>query len=144
MALPKNLEEFLDKLATEAPELFRQLLGFLVNFYDEYTGGNTPAAPKPAAPGGPLNVLDEDGSGSHTMISTGPSEAVRLAVREGIADGIVKEKAMEWLKGLLLGLSVASFGATGAIGSVLPGAVGGTAAAGAAGCATGTCPGGVV
>ena len=128
MALPANITELLERISLEAPQLFKNLLEFIANLYDQNTTVNIPSG---GTASGPLDVMSEDGSGSHVLTSTGVPEEVRIAIRKGVAEGIVREKALEWLKGLMMGLSIASAGAGGPLGGIVSGIAGaaGTAAA---------------
>ena len=135
--LPKTLEELLLFISTQHPELFGQLLNIIAGIYDEGSGENVVVIPPHADDDGPLDVMGEDGTGAHELISTGISEEVRRAIRESFAEGIVREKALEWFKGLLMGLSVASFGATGTLSGLTGAAAEGAALTGAGGCSGG-------
>jgi len=129
-AKPQNLEDLLNKIAECDAELLRRLLEVIESIYEEGSGGNVPSVPAPGSVGEPLDVMGEDGTGSHEMISTGVSEDVRRAIREGFAEGIVREKALEWFKGLLMGLAVATGGISGGLSGLTGAAADGAATAG--------------
>lgn len=103
----ETLLALLKDMLEKVPSLFMKVAEFIEDFYHR-TQGNSGVSQPPAVPSGPIDVTQDDGTGSYHIDPVGITFEQRKAIREGIADGIVKEKALEWVKGLITGIALAS------------------------------------
>lgn len=104
-----GVQNLINLLMNEAPELFRQLVIFVDDMV-ERSKGTFPDEKPSKVPGGFLDVLGDDGSGSYELVSTGLDPEVKTALINNIAEGQVRVKAGEWLGGFITGVSVAGGG----------------------------------
>ena len=106
-----DLSQELKSLLDTNPNLFTKFYAVIVALVNQITGQNVPGV-NPI--GQPLHVdlTSLDGTGTmYTIQSSTITDEELVAIRKGIADGIVCDKAIEWVKGLITGLAMAGGGA---------------------------------
>ena len=100
------MQELKDLLAN-SPALFADIIKVLGALTDQMTGQNIPGV-KPMPSGVQVDLTATDGTGTgYKLMPSGITDEELEAIRQGIADGIVSDKAVEWLKGLITGIALA-------------------------------------
>lgn len=94
-------QQFLDWLA-QTPAKLAELARVLKAFYD--VSGIPQAKIPTEAPG----VVEYRVGGEQEMTTVALSDAELIALQHEFAEGIVKEKALEFVKGFILGVTVAA------------------------------------
>ena len=105
--LTNALNDILIDIAAATPDVFTRLLAFFVALYEQNQGSQVGSTEIKAK--GPLDVSKEDGSGKHELTAEGIPDEVMAALRGQIAEGQVREKAGQWLAGLITGLTIKGF-----------------------------------
>jgi len=103
-----KLDDFIDFVKNEFPEFLAEFIEIAKNFAENQTS----PGPMPNVPDTPasdwVNVTDDDGTGTgYTITCVGISDEQIAHIRQGVADGIVMEKAGEFLMGFIAGLALA-------------------------------------
>ena len=104
-----KLEEFINYISENAPEFLANIMAFAEEFEAVYTG--VPEVVNSDNDGDkPLNLTDDDGTASYVFNADDIiiTNAEKDTLRNGLADGIVKEKAAEWVKGFITGLMISA------------------------------------
>jgi hypothetical protein len=101
-----QLNDFINDLLEKAPELAADFIEIAKSFIEKQTRpGSMPDTPAV----GPIDFTNDDGSGQgYNLTTQGISDEQIAHIRQGTADGIIMEKAGEWLGGFITGLMLAA------------------------------------
>lgn len=116
----EQLEAILAQLAEKAPELFTKFIELMAKLY-ELGKGDVPVVGQIVDTGGPLNVLDEDGTGDALITATPLTEDIIKGIRNNFSDGMVRVKAAQWAAGALFAAGLFSGGLTNFVGGAVTG-----------------------
>ena len=96
--------DFITWLKDNFPAFFANFVELADKFIDEQTDGVI----IPSDPGtGPRDWLNDKGDGSYELTTSGISESQLKAIRQGIADGILTERAGAFLMGFFIAIKFA-------------------------------------
>jgi len=99
-----DLSLFLDWLLKTDPEFLGNFITVIDKFIDEQMEGvEIPDTPDEER----HNWLDDPLDGTYQITTSGISDEQLAAIREGIAGGMITEKAAQFLKGFLIALKIA-------------------------------------
>ncbi len=99
-----NLSLFLNWLLEHNPEFLGDFISVIDTFIDEQTDG---VELPPDIPQDRHNWLDDPLDGTYQITTSGISDEQLNAIRKGIADGMITEKAGKFIKGFLVALRIA-------------------------------------
>lgn len=97
--MAEQQNDFLKYLADHVPHLFAEILAVAKEFAEKQQEGNE----VPESTGGGPAQFKVDGE---TKLTTIPITAEQMdALAKNMGEGVIKEKALQWLKGLITGLT---------------------------------------
>lgn len=99
----QSLDNFLEYLKDKSPEVLADLVRIIDQFLEEYTQGSETAG-ETADVGGLIDFSTTD----YTLTTSGITQEQLDEIHENVAEGMVKEKAAEWLKGVIIGFRLGS------------------------------------